>query len=206
MSETPVKQPNSIPAAIAAIRTLEAHGFTYTEGAQLWRPALGKARISINSAAAGLQSRMANDVLNGVYWVYQGDGHDHVESLTCPVVIDPRLLHSMLKNISKFHTALQCVGSALGLLAGSDVTTAAVPAIEALVRARSIPAKVPEDWHMRITGDAAVVQKEGLGGVVAHADVGSIAESILYALVTDILATPAANSSANKQPDRVNGW
>jgi hypothetical protein len=136
VSITPEKKPNSIPAAIAAIRTLEAKGYTYLEGAELWRPPLGPRKTD-----PGLMSRLGAEAMNGNFWVYQGDGTDHVKSLTCPVVIDPRRLHSMLENISKFHTALQCIGSALGLLAGSDVTTAAVPAIKALVDANKLRAK-----------------------------------------------------------------
>lgn len=48
---------------------------------------------------------------------------------------------------------------------------------------------IPEGWRMRIEEGAAVVQKEGLGGVVAYADDASIAATILHALVTDLLAT-----------------
>ncbi|MFM0165701.1 hypothetical protein PQR39_35395 [Paraburkholderia sediminicola] len=135
MSDTPVKQPNSIPAAIAAIRTLEAKGYTYTEGAELWRPPLGKVPKNLEQFPPGLQSRLAIQVAGGDFWVYQGDGHDHVERLTCPVVIDPRRLSGMLENIGKFHNALQCIGSALDLMAGSDLTTACIHAIQELVNA-----------------------------------------------------------------------
>ncbi len=190
MSDT-LKKPNSIPAAIAAIRTLEHKGYTYTEGAELWRPPLGEMPKNLGQFPPGLQSRLGIEVDRGNYWVYQGDGHDDLKTLTCPVVIHPSRLRGILENLGKFHTALQCIGLALDLDAGSDLTTACIPAIEALVSARSVPATAPAGWRMRITGDAAVVQKEGLGGVVAHTDCGSIAEAILYALVTDILTAPS---------------
>lgn len=138
MSTTPVKQPNSIPAAIAAIRTLEAAGYTYNEGAQLWRPPLGKPPAYLDT---GLQSRLGIEVQNGNYWVYQGDGSDHLESLTCAVVIDPRRLRTIIDNGNKFHMALQRIGSALELLAGTDITKAAVPAIEELKQAAKRPVR-----------------------------------------------------------------
>lgn len=49
MSDT-LKKPNSIPSAIAAIRTLEHLGHTYTEGAELWKPPLGKSPVFCTNA------------------------------------------------------------------------------------------------------------------------------------------------------------
>ncbi len=138
MSDT-LKKTNSIPAAIAAIRTLEAHGYTYTEGAELWRPPLGRAKQPITDK--GLMSQLGQMAVEGNFWVYQGDGEDHVESLTVPVVIDPRRLRVILENGNNFHKALQRIGSALDLLAGSDITKAAVPAIEALKQAAKRPVR-----------------------------------------------------------------
>lgn len=57
------------------------------------------------------------------------------------------------------------------------------------------PVAIPEGWRMRNDGDAVVVQKEGLGGVVAHADGESIASTILHQLVIDLLATRDAEAS-----------
>jgi hypothetical protein len=138
VSTTPVKQPNTIPAAIAAIRTLEDAGYTYTEGAQLWKPPLGRPNLKPPPA---LMSRMGQEAVNGNFWVYQGDGEDHIESLTCPVVIDPARLKRILETANIYHAALQRIGSALDLLAGSDLTKACTPAIEALVAANKMRAQ-----------------------------------------------------------------
>jgi hypothetical protein len=68
MSTTPVNKPNTIPAAVAAIRTLEAKGYTYTEGAEQWRPPLGKRPSFMNAPP--------RDV-----WRWGGNGDDHLESM-----------------------------------------------------------------------------------------------------------------------------
>lgn len=57
------------------------------------------------------------------------------------------------------------------------------------------PVAIPEGWRMRIEEGAAVVQKEGLGGVAVYADDANIAAGILHALVTDILAARDAAPS-----------
>lgn len=75
MSITPVKKPNSIPAAIAAIRTLERLGFTYTEGAEQWRPPLGEPPEYINKP-----------LRDG--WRWEGDGSDHLQSMGNNMVIE----------------------------------------------------------------------------------------------------------------------
>ena len=37
---------------------------------------------------------------SGNYWAWQGDGSDHIESLTCPVVIQPRDLKAILQELA----------------------------------------------------------------------------------------------------------
>lgn len=41
------------------------------------------------------------------YWVWQGDGLDELETLTCPVLIRPEALLSMLKRAEAIATALE---------------------------------------------------------------------------------------------------
>lgn len=38
----------------------------------------------------------ARDMLRGDYWFWQGDGEDHLESLSCPVVIRPEDLAALI--------------------------------------------------------------------------------------------------------------
>jgi hypothetical protein len=125
MSDT-LKKPNTIPAAIAAIRTLEVLGYTYTEGAEAWKPPVGKRPAHIDK---GLMSRMGQQALDGNFWVYQGDGSDHLESLVCPVVIDPRRLHNAIQNCEKLGMALQKIGSALAIMPGADLEDACLQEI-----------------------------------------------------------------------------
>lgn len=40
---------------------------------------------------------MHQDKARGDYWVWQGDGEDHLESLVCPVLIRPEDLIAILK-------------------------------------------------------------------------------------------------------------
>lgn len=40
--------------------------------------------------------RETRDLLNGDFWYWQGDGEDHLESLVCPVVIQPGQLAALL--------------------------------------------------------------------------------------------------------------
>lgn len=42
-----------------------------------------------------------NAFLNGSVWFYQGDGNDRLESLTCPVMIQPDALLALLTKIDK---------------------------------------------------------------------------------------------------------
>lgn len=128
MSDT-LKKPNSIPAAIAAIRTLEAAGYTYNEGASLWRPPLGK-RPDFT------KSLLARQVENGNYWVYQGDGEDHLESLTCPVIINPMRLKGAIDNCNAYGIALQKIGSALDIMPGEDIGEVALKAVLKIKSAR----------------------------------------------------------------------
>jgi hypothetical protein len=132
MSTTPMNKPNTIPAAIAAIRTLEHLGYTYTEGAELWRPPLEGKMKSLEQFPIGMMSQMGMRAMSGDFWIYHGDGNDHLKSLTCPVIIDPRRLQNLIECSSSYRDALQRIGTALGLLAGTDITIAVVPAIEAL--------------------------------------------------------------------------
>lgn len=87
--------------------------------------------------------------------------------------------------------------------APGDLVTLTIPELHALLAptqgADARPVAIPEGWRMRIEEGAAVVQKEGLGGVVAYADDASIAASILHALVTDLLATRDAAPSDAKR-------
>jgi len=140
VSTTPEKKPNSIPAAIAAIRTLEAKGYTYLEGAELWRPPLGTPPdLPQQKNRTEFMSLMGQRAMEGNFWTYQGDGEDYLESLTCPVIIHPQRLLGIVEAASRANMALQRIGSALDLMAGSDVTKDAVPAIKALVKARGVP-------------------------------------------------------------------
>lgn len=140
MSDT-LKKPNTIPAAIAAIRTLENKGYTYTEGAELWRPPLGPRKTD-----PGLMSTIGAEAMNGNFWVYQGDGSDHLESLVCPVVIDPRRLRIALENCEKLGMALQKIGSALGIMPGSELEEACLQEIYRLKGSnnRALAALLPQ--------------------------------------------------------------
>jgi hypothetical protein len=66
----------------------------------------------------------------------------------------------------------------------------------ALLSASKPAVTVPTGWRIRIFDDgAAVVEKDGLGGVVCKSSDESIASAILRELVGDILAaSPAAGS------------
>jgi len=144
MSITAEKKPNSIPAAIAAIRTLEAKGYTYLEGAELWRPPLGQApKLPQQKNRTEFMSRMGQMAMDGNFWTYQGDGEDYLESLTCPVIIHPQRLLGMVNAASGANMALQRIGSLLNLAAGCDITSEAYPRIRALV-----------DSHKMRTGSA----------------------------------------------------
>jgi hypothetical protein len=135
MSNTP-KKPNSIPAAIAAIRTLENAGYTYTEGAELWRPPLGKPPAYLQASRTEFMSRMGQMAMEGNFWTYQGDGEDHLESLTCPVIIHPMRLKGAIDNCNAYGIVLQKIGSALDLMPGEDIGEAALKAILKMKSAR----------------------------------------------------------------------
>lgn len=63
----------------------------------------------------------------------------------------------------------------------------------ALLSAGKPAASLPHGWRIRIFDDnAAVVEKDGLGGIVCKSDDESIASAILRELVGDMLAAPVA--------------
>lgn len=39
---------------------------------------------------------VSHRISGGEAWLWQGDGHDHLESLTCPVVIQPEQLRGLV--------------------------------------------------------------------------------------------------------------
>lgn len=43
-----------------------------------------------------LELRVHRAMSQANYWAWQGDGQDHLESLTCPVAIDPRVLAQLI--------------------------------------------------------------------------------------------------------------
>jgi hypothetical protein len=163
MSNT-LKKPNSIPAAIAAIRTLEVLGYTYSEVDQAWNTPLRKHPAHIDR---GLMSRMGQQALDGNFWVYQGDGEDHLESLTCPVVIDARRLKGAIDNCNAYGIALQKIGSALDLMPGCDIGEAALTAILKMKTARH---RDPEGSYRDATGELVLPRSMCKGW--PHADVG----------------------------------
>jgi hypothetical protein len=50
------------------------------------------------------------DAEAGNYWSWQGDGEDHLESLTCPVVIQPHILKAITDDLDQKREALQRIG------------------------------------------------------------------------------------------------
>lgn len=52
---------------------------------------------SEESEIASLRAELQvyRDRSRGDYWVWQGDGEDHLESLVCPVLIQPRQLMTL---------------------------------------------------------------------------------------------------------------
>jgi hypothetical protein len=79
--------------------------------------------------------------------------------------------------------------------------------IELLSASKPVVA-VPTGWRIRIFDDgAAVVEKDGLGGVVCKSSDESIASAILRELVGDILAaSPAAPSPAQTERGAFEAW
>jgi hypothetical protein len=50
---------------------------------------------------ANRKFRQANETREGNFWCYQGDGEDHLESLTCSVSIRPQVLLGILKQLAE---------------------------------------------------------------------------------------------------------
>lgn len=93
---------NEVNLSIAAMRTM-AHGFR-EEPVARFPAAAGSCDI-----AAVLLERLQDEnkrlqkIHNDMYlseggWIWQGDGTDHLESLTCPVVIAAADLRDILAN------------------------------------------------------------------------------------------------------------
>lgn len=65
---------------------------TFTQ--ELWNHLL-----DLEEEVERLRTRLdtAHSVANGEVWYWQGDGEDHLESLTCPILITPAKLRSELE-------------------------------------------------------------------------------------------------------------
>ncbi len=62
-------------------------------------PIPSEAKQLVEMANLGYQwKRIQNSINNQEYWAWQGDGEDHLESLTCPIVIQPEDLRKLLES------------------------------------------------------------------------------------------------------------
>lgn len=62
-------------------------------------PTLWNHLLDLEEEVERLRTRLdtAHSVANGEVWYWQGDGEDHLESLTCPILITPAKLRSELE-------------------------------------------------------------------------------------------------------------
>lgn len=63
-----------------------------------WESECRLAQRDLARVRAELSARRAKD--HGEVWYWQGDSEDHLETLTCPVLIDPRVLSDLISATS----------------------------------------------------------------------------------------------------------
>lgn len=83
-----------------------------------------RAEVSrLRSDAERKDCRVISHRINGgEAWLWQGDGDDHLESLTCPVVIRPEQLRSIITDRYSLAEIEAACGDEIGMVVRKDVT------------------------------------------------------------------------------------
>ena len=112
-----MSEPSTYSAAIARIEQLERENLRLMqrESEAVMQATRDAARADANAAEVSrLNSELnrkdcrviSHRIDGGEAWLWQGDGEDHLESLTCPVVIRPEVLKRILDDLRDAQASL----------------------------------------------------------------------------------------------------
>lgn len=88
-----------MPLTMTAEREAEIYTLDQTEVGYDLKRELDATRVKLQKVELEMATRrrLAKDEI----WFWQGDGEDHLESLTCPIIITPEALREILQKVQR---------------------------------------------------------------------------------------------------------